>query len=33
MARIADWNPSRDPAGRYQAAMAAEGLFKVEAAS
>jgi formylmethanofuran dehydrogenase subunit E len=27
--RILGWNKSFDPAGRYQAAMAAEGLFQV----
>jgi hypothetical protein len=29
MARIADWNRTLDPAGRYQAAMSAPGLFEV----
>ncbi len=28
MARIAEWNCNLDPAGRYQAAMAADGLFE-----
>jgi hypothetical protein len=27
-----DWNRTLDPADRYQAAMAAEGLFEVAAA-
>ena len=29
MARIAEWNKTLDPAGRYQAVMAAPGLFEV----
>ena len=29
MARIADWNKTLDPAGRYHAVMAAPGLFQV----
>ena len=29
MARIADWNKTLDPAGRYQAVMKADGLFQV----
>jgi hypothetical protein len=29
MARIVDWNRTLDPAGRYQAAMSAPGLFEV----
>jgi formylmethanofuran dehydrogenase subunit E len=29
MAKIVDWNKNLDPAGRYQAAMAAPGLFEV----
>jgi formylmethanofuran dehydrogenase subunit E len=29
MAKIAEWNRSLDPAGRYQAAMTAPGLFEV----
>ena len=29
MAKIADWNKNLDPLGRYQAAMAAPGLFEV----
>jgi formylmethanofuran dehydrogenase subunit E len=29
LAKVAEWNRSLDPAGRYQAAMAAEGLFEV----
>jgi formylmethanofuran dehydrogenase subunit E len=32
MARIADWNKALDPMGRYQAVMAAEGLFEAEPA-
>ena len=32
MARIAEWNKTLDPAGRYQAAMSADGLFEVAAA-
>jgi hypothetical protein len=32
MARIADWNKTLDPAGRYQAVMSADGLFEVVAA-
>jgi formylmethanofuran dehydrogenase subunit E len=32
MAKIADWNKSLDPMGRYQAAMSAEGLFEAEPA-
>jgi formylmethanofuran dehydrogenase subunit E len=28
LARIADWNKTLDPAGRYQAVMAADGLFE-----
>jgi formylmethanofuran dehydrogenase subunit E len=29
MPKIADWNRTLDPAGRYQAAMSAPGLFEV----
>jgi formylmethanofuran dehydrogenase subunit E len=29
MAKIVDWNRTLDPAGRYQAAMSAPGLFEV----
>jgi hypothetical protein len=29
--KIADWNRTLDPAGRYGAVMGAEGLFQVEA--
>ena len=29
MAKIADWNKNLDPAGRYQAAISAAGLFEV----
>jgi formylmethanofuran dehydrogenase subunit E len=29
MAKIVEWNRSLDPAGRYQAAMSAAGLFEV----
>ncbi len=29
MAKIVDWNKRLDPAGRYQAAMSAPGLFEV----
>jgi formylmethanofuran dehydrogenase subunit E len=29
MAKIAEWNKTLDPAGRYQAAMSAPGLFEV----
>jgi formylmethanofuran dehydrogenase subunit E len=32
MAKIADWNKTLDPIGRYQAAMSADGLFEVEPA-
>ena len=32
MAKIVEWNKTLDPAGRYQAAMAAQGLFDVAAA-
>jgi hypothetical protein len=32
MARIVDCNKTLDPAGRYQAVMAADGLFEVAAA-
>src|SRR5262245_1474634 len=32
MAKIVDWNRTLDPAGRYQAAMSAPGLFEVAAA-
>ena len=32
MAKIADWNKTLDPAGRYQAVMSAPGLFQVAAA-
>ena len=32
MGRIADWNKTLDPAGRYQAVMSADGLFEVVAA-
>ena len=31
MARIADWNKTLDPAGRYAAVMGAPGLFDVAA--
>jgi len=27
MAKIVEWNRTLDPAGRYQAAMSAQGLF------
>ena len=30
MAKIADWNKTLDPMGRYQAVMSAEGLFEAE---
>jgi hypothetical protein len=29
MPKIVDWNRTLDPAGRYQAAMSATGLFEV----
>ena len=29
LVKVIDWNKTLDPAGRYQAAMAAEGLFEV----
>ena len=29
VAKIVDWNKRLDPAGRYQAAMSAPGLFAV----
>ena len=32
MAKIVDWNKNLDPAGRYQAAMSAPGLFEAAAA-
>jgi formylmethanofuran dehydrogenase subunit E len=32
LAKIVDWNKTLDPAGRYQAAMSAPGLFEVTAA-
>jgi formylmethanofuran dehydrogenase subunit E len=32
MAKIVEWNKTLDPAGRYQAAMSAQGLFDVTAA-
>jgi formylmethanofuran dehydrogenase subunit E len=31
MAKIVEWNKALDPAGRYQAAMSAPGLFEVAA--
>ncbi len=32
MARIAEWNRTLEPAGRYQAVMSADGLFEVSPA-
>jgi hypothetical protein len=29
LAKVIEWNRTLDPAGRYQAAMAADGLFEV----
>ena len=33
LAKIVEWNRTLDPAGRYQAAMSAPGLFEVTAAT
>jgi hypothetical protein len=31
--KVVEWNKSLDPTGRFEAAMKAEGLFEVAAAS